>query len=192
MTVLSQATSDTNRDRAFANLKAGFPSWEQVLDAPVEEVADAIRPGGIGDVKARRIQQILSAIETRDGRLDLGRLRSMDDDEITSYLCSLPGVGPKTAACVLLFSMGRDAFPVDTHVHRVAGRLGLIDPKMSAAKAHEVLSPRVPPALRYEFHMQLIEHGRRVCTPRRPRCSECVLLDLCVWGPELLRRGEAR
>jgi endonuclease III len=190
-TVLSQHTSDVNSERAFARLKQRFPSWEQVADAPTPEVADAIRCGGIADQKARRIQQILAAIEEREGRIDLGRLRALDDEAVAAYLESLPGVGPKTAACVLVFSMGRAAFPVDTHVHRVAIRLGWIPATATADKAYRLLAPRVPPDIRYDLHVALITHGRTVCRAQRPRCGECVLRDLCAYGsaPERAHEG---
>jgi endonuclease-3 len=181
-TVLSQHTSDVNSGRAFAQLKTRFPSWEQVAHAPVDEVAGAIRCGGIADQKARRIQQILAAIEEREGRLDLGRLTGLDDAGAEAYLRSLPGVGPKTAACVLVFSMGRPAFPVDTHVHRVAIRLGWLPPTATADKAHQLLAPAVPPGIRYDLHVALITHGRRICQAQRPRCDDCVLRDLCAYG----------
>ncbi|HKR70740.1 MAG TPA: endonuclease III domain-containing protein, partial [Streptosporangiaceae bacterium] len=131
-TVLSQHTSDVNSERAFAQLKERFPAWEQVADAPEDEVADAIRAGGIANQKARRIRQILAAIEDKEGKLDLSRLHECDDAEVETYLRALPGVGPKTAACVLVFSMGRAAFPIDTHVYRMALRLGWIPPKATA------------------------------------------------------------
>ena len=178
-TVLSQHTSDLNSGRAFAQLKAKFPDWGQVLDAPAGQVADAIRSGGIADQKARRIKQILAAIHDREGRIDLSRLNDLDDAAVEEYLASLPGVGPKTAACVLVFSMGRDAFPVDTHVHRIAVRLGWIPEGTSAEKAHRILGPAVPPGIRYDLHLALIEHGRKVCQARRPRCAACVLLRQC-------------
>ena len=162
-TVLSQHTSDVNSERAFARLKAGFPTWEQVADAPTELVADAIRCGGIADQKARRIKQILAAIEEREGRIDLGRLRELDDAAVEAYLESLPGVGPKTAACVLLFAMGRAAFPIDTHVHRIATRLGWIPANTTADKAHRLLAPRVPPDIRYDLHVAMVAHGRTFC-----------------------------
>jgi len=178
-TVLSQHTSDRNSERAFAQLKAAFPDWDQVLDAEPGTLADVIRCGGIADQKARRIQQILAAIRAREGRIDLSRLNDLDDAAVEEYLTSLPGVGPKTAACVLVFSMGRAAFPVDTHVYRIAARLGWIPPKVTAAKAHQILGQAVPPDIRYDLHIALIAHGRMVCKAQRPRCEECVLRDQC-------------
>jgi endonuclease III len=182
-TVLSQHTSDINSERAFAQLKDVFPRWEQVAAAPVGQVADAIRCGGIADQKARRIQQILAAIEDREGRINLDRLDDLDDAAVAAYLESLPGVGPKTAACVLTFALGRAAFPVDTHVHRVAIRLGWIPARATADQAHRILGPRVPPDIRYDLHLALITHGRQVCRAQRPRCGECVLRDLCSYSP---------
>ncbi len=183
-TVLSQHTSDHNSGRAFAQLKAAFLDWEQVLSASAGEVADAIRCGGIADQKARRIQQILAAIREREGRIDLSRLHDLSDGAIEDYLTSLPGVGPKTAACVLVFSMGRAAFPVDTHVYRVATRLGWIPPGTTAEKAHRLLGPAVPPGIRYDLHVALIEHGRTVCKAQRPQCGACVLRKECAYGRE--------
>jgi endonuclease III len=181
-TVLSQHTSDTNSERAFAQLKDRFPTWEQVAEAPAGEVADAIRCGGIADQKARRIQAILAAISEREGRIDLSRLDDLDDAAAEAYLESLPGVGPKTAACVLAFAMGREAFPVDTHVHRVATRLGWIPAKTTADRAYRLLAPLVPPGIRYDLHLALITHGRTVCRAQRPRCDACVVRDLCAYG----------
>jgi endonuclease-3 len=184
-TVLSQHTSDLNSGRAFAQLKAKFPDWEQVLEASAGQVADAIRSGGIADQKARRIQQILAAIREREGRIDLSRLNDLDDRAVEEYLVSLPGVGPKTAACVLVFSMGRAAFPVDTHVHRIAVRLGWIPKGTSAEQAHRILGPAVPPGIRYDLHLALIEHGREVCQAQHPRCGTCVLRRECPFAREL-------
>lgn len=192
LTLLSQNTSDVNRDRAFAGLRARFKSWEEVLDAPEAEIATSIRSGGIAQVKAARMKAILDAIEEREGKLDLSRLKRLSDQEVSDYLISLPGVGAKTVACVLAFSMGRDAFPIDTHVHRVTRRLGWIGEKTSADRAHQELGSAVPADLRYELHMLLIDHGRRICTARMPRCSECVLFDVCDSGPRLLASGVAR
>jgi endonuclease-3 len=180
-TVLSQHTSDVNSERAFAQLKERFPSWEQVADAPEDLVADAIRPGGIANQKARRIKQILTAIEEREGKLDLSRLNECDDAEVESYLRALPGVGPKTAACVLVFSMGRAAFPIDTHVHRMALRLGWIPSGATADQAHEALAPLVPAEIRHDLHVAMITHGRTVCRARQPSCGDCVLRDLCPY-----------
>jgi endonuclease-3 len=192
VTVLSQHTSDINRDRAFAGLKERFVTWDEVLHAPREELADSIRRGGIADVKAGRIKAILAEIEEREGSLSLDRLHELNDKAVERYLVGLPGVGPKTAACVLVFSMGREAFPIDTHVFRIARRLGWIGPKATAETAHRELTPRIPGEIRYELHVEFIEHGRRVCKPNLPLCSECVLLDLCESGPRFLAEGLAR
>lgn len=192
MTVLSQATSDINSERAFASLKESFPSWDAVLSAPTRRVADAIRSGGIADVKAARIQSILRDVESREGALDLDRLNELSDGDVDAYLCSLPGVGPKTSACVLVFSMGRPAFPVDTHVLRIVRRLGWVEPRSSAEKTHAVLTPVVPPELRYDLHLAFIRHGREICLARLPHCSDCPVFELCDAGPVLLAAGEAR
>lgn len=192
VTVLSQNTSDTNRDRAYSGLKERFPTWEEVLHAPVEDIAGAIRPGGIANVKAARIKRILAEIEIREGSVDLSRLHKLTDEEVDEYLSSLPGVGPKTVACVLTFSMGRAAFPIDTHVHRVTRRLGWIQDKTSADQAHRILTPAIPPEIRYELHMLLITHGRKICRAQVPLCSQCVLLDMCDAGPRLMSEGIAR
>jgi endonuclease III len=181
-TVLSQHTSDVNSGRAFAGLKEQFPTWEQAASAPAEQVAGAIRCGGIADKKARTIQQILAAIEEREGRIDLARLHGLDDAAAETYLLSLPGVGPKTAACVLAFAMGRAAFPIDTHVHRIATRLGWIPANTTADKAHRLLAPLVPPGIRYDLHIAMVAHGRAFCRAQRPRCGPCVLTNLCAYG----------
>jgi endonuclease III len=186
LTVLSQNTSDVNRDRAFAALRARFPNWDELADARDEEVADAIRPGGLARTKAPRIVAILRAIRDRDGSLDLAWMREASDDEVTAYLESLPGVGPKTAACVLAFSLERPAIPVDTHVHRVAGRLAWIPPGMGAGPAHAALRELVPARLRVSMHVGLIRLGREICKPGRPRCEECPLQDLCPTAPRYL------
>lgn len=190
-TILSQHTSDANSSRAFDSLRRRFPSWEQVADAPVEEIADAIRSGGLAELKAPRIKRVPGTIEQQEGSLDLKRLDDMDDQAVADYLLSLHGVGPKTAACVLAFSMGRAAFPIDTHVHRILRRLGWIDEKASAEVAHQVVTPVVPPEIRYPLHVALIGHGRRICRAQRPRCTECVVIDLCEAGPKFLANGEA-
>ena len=180
-TVLSQHTSDINTERAFASLKHAFPDWESVQTAPTAEVADAIRSGGLAGIKAPRIQAILDAIQSERGSIDLGHLNLMSLPEAQRWLVGLPGVGPKTAACVLLFSLGRPAVPVDTHVHRVSRRLGLIGPEVTAEAAHAILEAglgenrdRV-----YDFHLTMIAHGRTVCTARRPFCERCSLTEHC-------------
>lgn len=178
-TVLSQHTSDRNSERAFARLKEQFPAWEHVLAAAPEQVADAIRCGGMADQKARRIQQILAVVEQREHRLDLARLHELDDAAVEDYLTSLPGVGPKTAACALVFAMGRAAFPVDTHVHRIVTRLGWIPPGTTADRTYRILGPLIPPSARYDLHVAFIVHGRTVCKAQRPCCAACVLRDLC-------------
>jgi endonuclease-3 len=150
-----------------------------VASATDAAVADAIRSGGMADQKAPRIRRILATVEAREGAADLSRLQTLDDGAVSEYLTSLPGVGPKTAACVLLFSMGRPAFPVDTHVHRVAGRLGWIPPRVGAARAQELLEEQVPEEIRYPLHLALVAHGRRVCRARAPRCETCVLRAEC-------------
>ncbi|MBO0687420.1 MAG: endonuclease III [Candidatus Dormibacteraeota bacterium] len=181
-TVLSQNTSDVNSERAFAGLKGRFTSWEEVLRADTAAVADAIRAGGLAEVKAPRIQRILAGIEEREGRIDLDRLRRLPDAEVDSYLQSLPGVGRKTAACVLVFSLGRPAFPVDTHVHRVAGRLGWVPATASADAAHDLLAEAIPADIRYDLHVALITHGRTLCRARNPACGECPIQELCAFG----------
>jgi endonuclease III len=192
LTVLSQATSDLNSERAFSTLQGRFDSWEDVLAAPVAEVADAIRSGGIADVKAGRIKTILREIETREGSVDLDRLNGLSDEEVDEYLRALPGVGPKTAACVLVFSMGRAAFPVDTHVVRIVRRLGWVERTLSAERVQADLTPRIPPEIRYDLHVAFIRHGREICIARRPLCSDCPIFDLCESGPKLLAAGQAR
>ncbi len=177
--VLSQNTSDANSHRAYASLVDRFGDWEAVAAAEAGEIARAIRAGGLAGIKAPRIKAILEEIRARRGSLDLGFLAGMGLDGARAWLRGLPGVGPKTAGCVLLFSLGMPAMPVDTHVYRVARRLGLVDSRASVEKAHEILEAMVPPADVYELHMLLVEHGRRTCKARRPRCSDCALRDLC-------------
>jgi endonuclease-3 len=178
-TILSQNTSDANSGRAFASLKASFDSWEAAASAPAEHIAWVIRSGGLSQIKAARIKQILNQIEKERGSITLDFLKSNSIAEAEDYLMSLPGVGHKTASCVLLFSLGKPSLPVDTHVLRVAKRLGLIDSRVSAERAHSLLQEQVPPSKVYQFHLHLIEHGRRICHPRRPRCDRCILMGIC-------------
>lgn len=181
LTILSQNTSDTNRDRAYEALRASFPDWEAVRVARRSEVEKAIRPAGLWKQKARVLQDTLNALLEERGRLDLTHLAGLSDEEVIEYLTSLRGVGVKTAACVLCFSMGRPYMPVDTHVHRVARRLGLIPARATAEQAHELLNrdSSVPAELRLSLHIQLIRHGRAICRAGRPACGRCVLEDLC-------------
>lgn len=179
LTILSQHTSDMNSDRAFAALKERFDSWEAVRDAAVDQIANAIKSGGLARMKAPRIKELLLRLDTERGSLDLDFLHDMELEEARSYLLTLGGVGPKTAACVLLFSCGKPAFPVDTHVHRVARRLGLIGPKATADEAHRLLEEMVPPDEVYTFHVNLITHGRRICKAQRPLCDQCILAPRC-------------
>lgn len=184
-TILSQNTNDVNRDVAFDRLRARLPAWEQVRDADEAVVIDAIRPAGLANQKGPRIQQALRFITEERGELDLDFLAEWPVEESKAWLTSIKGVGPKTAAIVLLFSLNRPAFPVDTHVHRVTKRLGLIGPRTSREKAHDDLEGLVAPADYYAFHLNVIRHGRQVCASRKPRCEVCDLQDLCDYYQEL-------
>jgi len=181
-TVLSQHTNDINRDKAFEQLKRRFPSWEQVLRAPVRKIASAIKPAGLANQKAPRIKAILQRIaEANEGDLSLEFLEEMPTDEALAWLKNLPGVGPKTAACVLLFSFGKPVFPVDTHIFRISKRLGWLDEKVNEAKANELLDQVVPNEIKYRLHLNMIAHGRQICRPQKPRCQECVIKHLCEY-----------
>lgn len=187
LTVLSQHTSDVNAGRAFDDLRRTFPlGWQQVVDAPTEAVADAIRSGGLADSKAPRIQAILREVRTREGAFDLSVLRNVSDAEARGYLMSLSGIGPKTAAVVLSFALGRDAMPVDTHVHRVTRRLGFIPATASAERADRILHELIPDGLRTPMHVGFIRLGREVCKAPTPRCRICPLKDLCPTAPRFL------
>lgn len=176
-TILSQHTSDVNRDRAFDRLAERFGSWEQVRDAPVSEVEDAIRPGGLGASKAPRIKAVLAELGEPP---DLDWLEHAPREVAMGFLTSLPGVGRKTAACVQIFTWGIPEIPVDVHVYRVGGRLGLFRPRASFEEAHDEMLAIVPPEDAYELHINLIRHGRAVCRPQ-PRCDECALRRMCPW-----------
>lgn len=182
LTILSQHTSDANSGRAFRSLMDRFESWEAVRDADPAEIADAIRSGGLARIKAARIKELLLHLTEERGRPSLDFLCDMGTEEAREYLLGLRGVGPKTAACVLLFSCGLPAFPVDTHIHRVARRLGLIPPDATAEEAHETLEKLVPPEEFYPFHINLILHGRKVCKAPRPRCGVCTLAPRCDYS----------
>lgn len=179
LTVLSQNTNDKNRDRAFQELKSRFPRWEEVLAAPTSKLEQAIRSGGLARQKSARIKKMLKQIKKREGKLDLGRICKMEREQALEYLYSFKGVGEKTAAIVLLFSCGEPVFPVDTHILRLSTRLGLVPVKASAKKAHEIMGEAVPEELMYCFHLNMIEHGRRICHPRKPECEGCCLSSKC-------------
>lgn len=181
-TILSQNTNDVNRDRAFAEMQARFPTWEAVRDADLDDLKASIRLAGLANHKAPSIQRALRQISAERGGLSLEFLRDLPINEAKAWLTGIKGVGPKTAAIVLLFSLGRPAFPVDTHVHRVSGRIGLIGPKVSREQAHVIFEAMMPPETFYALHLNLIRHGREVCGARRPRCDLCALRDLCEFG----------
>jgi endonuclease-3 len=186
LTVLSQHTSDVNAERSFRSLRAAFPTWEAVVRARPGRVADAIRSGGLAETKAPRIQAILREIRDRRGAFDLSYLRDLPDDAARAELMSLPGVGPKTAAVVLSFSLDRDAMPVDTHVYRVTRRLGWIPPTASAERADRLLHELIPAGMRTELHVALIRLGREICKAPTPRCRQCPLNDICPTAPRYL------
>ncbi|MFX1578136.1 MAG: endonuclease III domain-containing protein [Promethearchaeota archaeon] len=179
MTILSQHTNDVNMFRAYESLKERYSTWEEVIGAPQEEVAMFIRSSGMYNLKAQRIQAALKGIKERVGKLDLSHLETMDLQEAKKWLTSLHGVGPKTAAIVLLFSFGRPVLPVDTHVWRVTKRLGLIGEKVSRERAHVLLEELMPESCIPSLNKNLVRHGREVCRAQNPQCDECFLSHLC-------------
>jgi endonuclease-3 len=178
-TIISQATADVNTERAFAELTNRFPNWESVMNAPPEAVIAAIRSAGLSNMKGPRIQNALRHIHRERGELSLDFLADIPLGEAMAWLTRIEGVGPKTASIVLLFSFGRPAFPVDTHVYRVGGRLGLIPPRTTADQAHAVMTALGPPETYYPMHINLIRHGREICRARNPQCHICPLQDWC-------------
>jgi len=180
-TILSQNTNDGNRDRAFESLRQRFPTWEAVRDAPLAEVIDAIRMAGLAQQKAPRIQAVLRAITEQRGRLDLDFLRERDAEEALRWLRQFKGVGPKTAAIVVLFSLNKPAFPVDTHIHRVTRRLGLIPNSASAEQAHQLLGELFEASEYASAHLNIIRLGREICQARKPKCPICPLQDECAY-----------
>lgn len=190
--ILSQNTSDTNSFRAFEHLKRRFPTMQQVMDAPVSVLADTIRSGGLADTKAPRIQNVLRSLLEERGLLSLDFLHEMNDADARAWLRSLPGVGPKTAGIVLCFAMGRPVLPVDTHVFRVAWRLGLIEKRIGEDKAHDALQAQILPEQTFRFHVALITHGRQVCKAITPLCAQCPLTDLCPTYPRLQAAARER
>jgi len=182
-TILSQNTSDANSLRAYQRLEEAFGGWEAVARSSPTAIAKAIWLGGLARSKAPRIKQALQGIIKRRGSLDLSFLEALPLAEAKAWLRQLPGVGPKTAACVLLFSLGRPALPVDTHLYRLALRLGLLS-KVSAEKAHQILEDMVPPGQVYQFHVNMVRHGRRICRAQRPHCPQCILREICPSWPQ--------
>lgn len=182
--ILSQHTSDANSIPAFERLIASFDGWEDVVDADLEYLANVIRSAGLANTKAKYIQACLKELRERTGGYSLDHLRGMSIADAREWLEALPGVGPKTASIVLCFSFGMDALPVDTHVFRVAWRIGLIERQVGEAKAHDLLQNMVPEGRAFRFHMALIQHGRAVCRARTPLCERCVIQNLCQWGRE--------
>jgi len=181
-TILSQNTTSTNSRAAFEELKSRFPTWERCLEADVGEVTDAIRPAGLAELRGPRIVEILRSLREERGTLNIDFVCEMPVAQAAEYLQSFPGVGPKTAACVLLFSCGRPVFPVDTHVDRLAKRLGWVSESLSPEAIQRELEPLIPGPSRYALHVNLIAHGRALCRPRKPRCDECPLLEHCPSG----------
>ena len=181
-TILSQNTNDINRDRGFNALRARFATWEEVRDAQTLDVVNAIRPAGLANQKGPRIQQVLRSITEERGNLDLSFLADLSADEARAWLMRFNGVGPKTAAIVLCFSLNKPAFPVDTHIYRVTGRIGLRPEKMTVEQAHPYLASLFPPETYYAAHLNIIRLGREICRARRPRCEVCPIIKLCDYG----------
>ncbi len=189
-TILSQNTNDNNRDRAFTALRARFETWEQVRDADVVDVVNAIRPAGLANQKGPRIQQVLRSITEERGNLDLSFLADLPVEEAKAWLTKFNGVGPKTAAIVLCFSLGKPAFPVDTHIYRVTGRIGLRPAKMTVEQAHVHLESLFPSETYYPAHLNIIRLGREICTARRPYCEKCPIITLCDYGRMRIETGD--
>ncbi len=184
-TILSQNTNDTNRDLAYESLTEQFPTWESVRDAPEDKIMQAIKTAGLANQKGPAIQNALREITSARGQIELDFLRSKSPQQALEWLVKLKGVGPKTASIVLLFSLGMPAFPVDTHVFRVTGRVGIRPKKMSADKAHTYLAELFPVESYYPVHLNLIRLGREVCQARSPRCLDCPLKKMCAYYEKL-------
>ncbi len=178
-TILSQSTSDINRDKGFYALKERYANWDSVMNAPEAEVIETIRPAGLANQKGPRIQAALRYVQADQGEISLDFLADLPLDEAKTWLTAIKGIGPKTAAIILLFAFGRSAFPVDTHVHRITGRLGLIGPKVTADKAHSILENMGSPDTFYPLHLNFIRHGREICLARKPKCKQCPLQTYC-------------
>ncbi|HWQ34055.1 MAG TPA: endonuclease III [Blastocatellia bacterium] len=186
LTILSQSTTNINSHRAFQSLKQRFPGWEAVRRARPDTIAEAIRSGGLARIKSVVIKNILNEIRNRRGALDLSFLRTASVAEAREFLSSLKGVGPKTVGCVLLFACKLPVFPMDTHIFRIARRMGLIPPKGSDSQAHSLMESLIPESKHYSLHINLIRHGRKVCRPQNPRCENCCLIEYCDLGQSLI------
>jgi len=184
-TILSQNTTDVNSGRAYRSLRREFPSWEDVLQAPIRSIAASIRCGGLANQKSRRLRIILQWVRSRFGQLSLNSLHKKTDNEIYNLLTPLPGIGPKTVSVLLAFALDRDVFPIDTHVHRVIRRLGLIPHRMSAEKADKEMAPVLPKGKGYSLHVNIVRLGKMICRPRNPKCSECPLNTRCIEYQEM-------
>ena len=185
VTLLSQNTNDVNRDRAYASLRERFPTWERVRVASPQAIAEAIRVGGLSRQKSVRIKRILQWVKERYGALSLDAIQDMPTQDVFELLGALPGVGLKTVSVLLAFACGRDVFPVDTHVHRISGRLGFVPANASAEKTHRLMADLVPKGKAYSFHINLLKFGRTLCKARRPCCSECFIVKHCLYCPTL-------
>lgn len=183
-TLLSHNVNDVNRDRAYQRLRERFPDWDDVADAALEEVAEAVRPAGFPAIKGARIQTALRTIREQFGSISLDALLGWTDEQAKEYLRSFPGVGPKTAACVLCFAMGRPVMPVDTHVGRITRRLGLVPERATAEEAHDIMDSITPPELVFPFHVEMIRHGRALCRPTKPACDRCPITAECEFYVE--------
>lgn len=179
---MSQSTTNLNSQRAFASLKQRFSTWEQARRARPAQIAEAIKSGGLANVKSVVIKQLLNEISARCGSLDLSFLHEIPTAEALAFLTSLKGVGPKTARCVLLFACAQAVFPMDTHIFRILRRLELLPEKCSDARAHEFIEPHIPPGKQLSLHLNLIHHGRQICHPHNPNCNRCCLLEYCPLG----------
>lgn len=180
-TILSQSTTNINSRRAFESLKQKFPSWEQARQARTTSIESAIKSGGLARQKSIRIKNLLNEIYKRRGSLDLSFLHTIPLDQAKEFLASFKGVGPKTVACTLLFACNRPVFPIDTHIFRIARRLGLIPEKISDKEAHKMMEDILPPERYYEVHVNIIRHGRKICRPQNPLCEDCCILDYCAY-----------
>jgi endonuclease-3 len=184
--ILSQATSDTNSHRTYAALKKRFPTWDAVLRARTQTIANTIRAGGLANQKAVVIKEVLRQIKEEHGTLNLSFLHQFSSEEAMRYLSQFRGIGPKTVACTLLFACRKEVFPLDTHIFRILRRVGLIPQKCTDARAHEIMNRVVPQGKFYSLHVNLIRHGRAICRPRDPLCERCPIVEYCDYGQTMI------